>query len=178
MRRFIESPSLAGVVAIAIGLAACQGSGDGSATADSPAAAPAAEPAPSGASSGALRDPNTITREEFMAIPGADSVATAAFLAGRPYANNLAVDAALAPHMTEAERDSVYARVWIPIDLNTATGPEIMLIPGVGDNMRHEFEEYRPYTAMAQFRREMAKYVHDSTITRYEKYVTIRPSGT
>ena len=60
-------------------------------------------------------------------------------------------------HVAEDGFDAVYSTLWVPIDLNTATGDEILLIPGVGARMQHEFEEYRPYTSMAQFRREIGK---------------------
>jgi hypothetical protein len=40
--------------------------------------------------------------------------------------------------------------------------------------MRHEFEEYRPYSAMAQFQREMGKYVDDEEVARMSRYVEIR----
>ncbi len=36
--------------------------------------------------------------------------------------------------------------------------------------MRHEFEEYRPYVAMAQFRREIGKYVDEDEVARLEQY--------
>ena len=44
---------------------------------------------------------------------------------------------------------------------------------GVGDRMAHEFEEYRPYVAMAQFRREIGKYVDDGEVARLERFVTV-----
>ena len=50
---------------------------------------------------------------------------------------------------------------------------EIELIPGVGGRMRHEFEEYRPYTSIEQFRREIGKYVDDDEVARLERYVRI-----
>ena len=49
-----------------------------------------------------------------------------------------------------------------------------LLIPGVGPRMRHEFEEYRPYTSMEQFRREIGKYVDKNEVARLEQYVMIR----
>src|ERR1043165_7697423 len=60
------------------------------------------------------------------------------------------------------------------IDLNTATDAEILSIPGVGQRMLHEFKEYRPHTSMAQFRREMGKYVDKAEVARLEQYVTIK----
>jgi len=40
--------------------------------------------------------------------------------------------------------------------------------------MRHEFEEYRPYTSIEQFRREIGKYVDKAEVARLEKYVMIK----
>ena len=37
----------------------------------------------------------------------------------------------------------------------------------------HEFEEYRSYRAMAQFRREIGKYVDDDEVARLEQYVFV-----
>jgi predicted DNA-binding helix-hairpin-helix protein len=39
--------------------------------------------------------------------------------------------------------------------------------------MLHEFQEYRPYRAMAQFRREIGKYVDDKEVARLEQYVFV-----
>jgi DNA uptake protein ComE-like DNA-binding protein len=122
---------------------------------------------------GAMLDPDAATREQLLAVPGMTPAAADALIAGRPYADMRAVNTALGS-LGEAARDSVYTRVWKPLDLNSATAEEITLIPGVGDRMRHEFEEYRPYTSMAQFRREIGKYVDEAEVARLERYVTIR----
>jgi DNA uptake protein ComE-like DNA-binding protein len=87
-----------------------------------------------------------------------------------------AVDKVLAgQNLTEQQRDSVYTRLWKPIDLNKASKEEILLIPGVGPRMQHEFEEYRPYRNIEQFRREIGKYVNEQEVARLEQYVTIAP---
>ena len=39
--------------------------------------------------------------------------------------------------------------------------------------MVHEFEEYRPYRSMDQFRREIGKYVDADEVARLESYVTL-----
>jgi DNA uptake protein ComE-like DNA-binding protein len=60
------------------------------------------------------------------------------------------------------------------LNLNTATGEEFLAaIPGLGKRMVHEFEEYRPYRSVQQFRREMGKYVSAEQIAGYEKYVYV-----
>lgn len=124
-------------------------------------------------SSGFL-DPNAATREQLLALPGMDSAAANAVIGGRQYNDMIGVDRALASHLTEAERDSVYARLWKPIDLNTASDEEILLIPGIGRRMLHEFKEYRPYNSIERFRREIGKYVDDAEVERLEKYVAIK----
>ena len=48
-----------------------------------------------------------------------------------------------------------------------------MLIPGMGNRMVREFFEYRPYTALTQFRKEIGKYVDDKEVARLEQYVFV-----
>ena len=62
----------------------------------------------------------------------------------------------------------------VPININTATDAEILKIPGVGPRMLHEFKEYRPYTSIEQFRREIGKYVDKAEVARLEKYIVIK----
>jgi DNA uptake protein ComE-like DNA-binding protein len=167
MRRLLSVVSLIGATACA----------DRSQSADSTAsdtAAPAGQTAAAVASVGTgLLDPNSATREQLAAVVQ-DTGAVTVLLAGRPYADMLAVDRALAGKMNAEQRKALYARVFKPIDLNTAKAEEILLIPGVGARMRHEFEEYRPYKDMAQFRREIGKYVDNTELARLERYVTIK----
>lgn len=59
------------------------------------------------------------------------------------------------------------------LNLNTASEEEFGTIPGVGEQMIHEFEEYRPYVSIRQFRREIGKYVDSTQVAEYEKYVFV-----
>lgn len=60
------------------------------------------------------------------------------------------------------------------LNVNTASGSELLAaIPGMGNKMVHEFEEYRPYTSIQQFRREIGKYVSAEQVAEYEKYVYV-----
>ncbi len=63
--------------------------------------------------------------------------------------------------------------LFLPIDLNKAKRATILLVPGVGKRMAHEFEEYRPYKSMAQFRREIGKYVDKEEVARLEQFVFV-----
>ncbi|HEX9919617.1 MAG TPA: hypothetical protein VGA87_10645, partial [Pyrinomonadaceae bacterium] len=60
------------------------------------------------------------------------------------------------------------------LNLNTASADDFRAnVPGIGNKMVHEFEEYRPYKSLQQFRREMGKYVKPEQIAEYEKYVYV-----
>lgn len=60
------------------------------------------------------------------------------------------------------------------INLNTASRDEFLAkVPNLGNRMAHEFEEYRPYKSIQQFRREMAKYVDAAKIAEYERHVFV-----
>lgn len=121
----------------------------------------------------ALADPNLVDAGALAAIPGIDPALAAAIVAGRPYTTAKALDDVLAAALDEARRAEVYEHVFRQINLNTASRDEIMVIPGMSAKMAHEFEEYRPYTSLDQFRREMGKYVDEAEVARLEQYVFI-----
>ena len=171
MLRSVHLKSLA--VAVTVVLAACGGADapadEATATAEAPASAPMAEEM----AEGALMNPNTVTEEQLMALPGMSAELVAGLMAARPFENMLEVDEVLATALDEAAREELYGHVFLPLDLNNATDVEMKLIPGVGDRMAYEFDEYRPYDAIERFRREMSKYVDDEEVARLEKYVVI-----
>jgi len=154
-----------------VALSGCGGADDTPEEAAPPVAAPAA-PVP--VADVTFLDPNTATREQLTEVPGVDSTLADALIAGRPFENMVGVDAVVANKLTPEQKDAAYERLWIPLDLNSASGAEILLIPRVGDNMAHEFEEYRPYDAIERWRREIGKYADSTEVARMEKYVTIR----
>lgn len=136
-------------------------------------AAPTMAPAPAAAPATGMLDPNTAARADLAAISGMSDSLAGAVIAARPYTSMVAVDKVLAP-LSESVRDSVYTRLWIPLDLNKATDQEILLIPGVGPKMLHEFKEYRPWTSIAQFRREIGKYVDKTELARLETFIALK----
>src|SRR5687767_7802176 len=118
-------------------------------------------------------DPNLATAAALNALPGMSDSVTLAVIAGRPYSGMLALDRVLARHMTAAWRDSVYTRVWLPLDLNTASSDEIMLIPGVDSRLRQEIEEYRPYDGVEEFRRDIGGQLGPEETARLERYILL-----
>jgi len=133
-----------------------------------------AESAPEAIATEGLLNPNFATAEELAALPQLNEAAIEAIIAGRPHLGVAAFDALLREHVAEEDFEALYAQLWLPLDLNNSTAEEILLIPGIGDRMLHEFEEYRPYTAMAEFEREMGKYVDDEEVARMAQYVFVQ----
>jgi DNA uptake protein ComE-like DNA-binding protein len=90
------------------------------------------------------------------------------------YADTTTVAPAPAPTVTSASSTAASGAAIVPVNINTATDAEILAIPGVGTRMLREFKEYRPWTSIAQFRREIGKYVDKAEVARLEKYIVIK----
>ena len=99
-------------------------------------------------------NPNVSGEEELAALPHMNADLAKRVVDGRFYASMLDLDEILGATLSAEQRTELYARLFVPINLNTAPEEEILLIPGVGDRMAYEFDEYRPYVALAQFHRE------------------------
>lgn len=120
-----------------------------------------------------LLNPNLAGREELVALPQLDEALVNTILNERPFLEMSELHALLSQSLSDAQLAALYAQLFIPINLNTATREAILSIPSVGDRIAHEFEEYRPYKAIAQFRRELGKYVSDEEVARFEQYVFV-----
>ena len=121
----------------------------------------------------AVVDASTATVSELAAIDGIDTNLAAAIESARPFADVTAFNAVLLETLSEEEAADIRSRVFIPVNLNSATREEIALIPGMSDRMIGEFLEYRPYADMAEFNREIGKYVDEDEVARFGKYVTL-----
>ena len=122
----------------------------------------------------AVLDAGTATEAQLAALPHMNAARAKAIAAARPFASAVALDKTLAAQgLTADQRKELYARLFVPINLNTATKEEILLIPGVGNRMLHEFEEYRPYASLAVFHREIDKYVDGAELARLGQYVFV-----
>ena len=128
---------------------------------------------PATAQAPALVNANTATQAQIAAVPGLAPIA-AQIVAKRPFASPTAFDAALAEGKVPADqRKLLYQRIWAPMNLNTATVDDIMLIPGMTRRMTNEFREYWPYRSIGQFRYEIGKYVSKEEVARLEQYVFV-----
>ncbi|MEX2272195.1 MAG: hypothetical protein WD690_12015 [Vicinamibacterales bacterium] len=119
-------------------------------------------------------DANTATEAQLSGLPHMHAARAKALVAARPFLTTKAFDTFVASQgLTPEQRKELYGRLFVQINLDTATKDEIMLIPGMGARMLHEFEEYRPYRSLAVFQKEIAKYVKPDELARLEQYVFV-----
>ena len=80
-------------------------------------------------------------------------------------------NAAATPAATEAPSTTAPAA---KLNINTATGEDFLrVMPDLGKRMVHEFEEYRPYKSIQQFRKEIGKYVDQNKVAEYERFIFV-----
>ncbi len=121
-----------------------------------------------------LVNPNVAAEKELAALPHMTAALAKTIVSQRPWKTMIQLNALLAKSLTKEQLTELYGRMFIPIDLNTASRDEMLLIPGVGNRMVREFEEYRPYKEIGRFRKEIGKYVKPEEVARLERYVTIK----
>jgi DNA uptake protein ComE-like DNA-binding protein len=115
---------------------------------------------------------NTAVEAELVAVPHVTPALAKTIAERRPFKTIKDLEALLQP-LSRQQRSELYGRLFVPINLNTATDAEILTIPGLGQRMLREFKEYRPYKSIEQFRREIGKYVSKQEVARLEQYVTL-----
>src|SRR5688572_6522827 len=121
-----------------------------------------------------LLDANKATEAELLKAPHMTPAIVKAIIAARPFTSITDLHKLLvAQKLSAAQTAAFYADVFVPINLNTATDEQILLIPGVGKRMVHEFKEYRPWKTRAQFDKEIGKYVDAKEVARLARYVVI-----
>jgi DNA uptake protein ComE-like DNA-binding protein len=118
-------------------------------------------------------DANIASEKELAAVPHLNPALVKAIVDARPFPSITELDAVLSKSLKREQISELYGRLFVHLNLNTATREQILLIPNTGPRMAHEFEEYRPYKSLAQFHREIDKYVDDKELARLEQYVFV-----
>jgi DNA uptake protein ComE-like DNA-binding protein len=121
-----------------------------------------------------LVDLNLAVEADLVKLPNVTPAIAKDLLAKRPFGSITEVQALLtAAGLSAAQTAELYGKAFVHVNLNTGSAPEIELIPGAGRRMAHEFAEYRPWKAWAQFDKEIGKYVDKAEVARLEQYVSI-----
>ena len=120
-----------------------------------------------------LVNPDFAAEKDLLALPHMNAALVKSIIEQRPFLNMHDLNALLAKSLKQNQLTELYGKMFVQINLNTAKDDEILMIPGMGKRMLHEFLEYRPYRTMAQFRKEIGKYVDDKEMARLEQYVFV-----
>jgi DNA uptake protein ComE-like DNA-binding protein len=124
--------------------------------------------------SNGLLDANAATEAELMTVPHMTADLAKAIIAKRTFANVTQLQSVLTPTIPAAQLPEVYAKLFVHMNLNTATDDELRAIPAMNSNrILREFKEYRPYKALSDFHREMRKYWDEAEVSRLEQYVFV-----
>jgi DNA uptake protein ComE-like DNA-binding protein len=124
--------------------------------------------------SAGLLDANRATEQELATVPGVTPALAKTLIEKRPFANVTELQAVLSPTIQAAQLPAVYGKLFVHINLNTATDDEIRAIPAANPRqVLREFKEYRPYKTLADFHREMRKYWDEAEVSRLEQYVFV-----
>lgn len=135
-------------------------------------AAPAAQ-AQIGKSLG-VTDANTVAEKDLLAMPHMTPAIVKGLIEKRPFASITDLHAyLLSQKLTPEQAMQFYEKAFVHINLNTATPEEILLVPGAGKRMVHEFDEYRPWKSYAQFDKEIGKYVGADGAAKLAQYTFI-----
>ena len=118
-------------------------------------------------------NPNLAKKGELTDLPGVTAAIADKIINARPISSNLQIDKVIGDALSAKDKEALRAKLFLPINLNTVSDEELALVPGISRKMKHEFEEYRPYTSIKQFQREIGKYVDDKEVARFEQYVFV-----
>ncbi|MSP41159.1 MAG: hypothetical protein EXR70_21945 [Deltaproteobacteria bacterium] len=120
-----------------------------------------------------LVNPDLASEKDLLALPHMNAAIVKSILEQRPFLQMTDLHVLLAKSLNKDQLAELYTRVFVQINLNSASNEEILLIPGTGSRMVREFREYRPYKNLGQFRKEIGKYVDGKEIARLEQYVFV-----
>ena len=119
-------------------------------------------------------DANTAPEKDLLTMPHMTPAIVKGLLEKRPFASITDLNAyLLSQKLTQEQVNEFYGKAFVHINLNTATAQEILLVPGAGKRMAHEFEEYRPWKSYAQFDKEIGKYVGAEKTAQLAQYTFI-----
>jgi DNA uptake protein ComE-like DNA-binding protein len=120
-----------------------------------------------------LVNPDLASEKELLAMPHLNATIVKGIMERRPFLKMTDLNSLLAQSLSREQLVELYGKMFVQINLNTATDEEILMIPGTGKRMLREFLEYRPYRTLAQFHKEIGKYVNDKELARLEQYVFV-----
>lgn len=127
-------------------------------------------------------DVTSVTEASLQQLPGVSADDAAELVKAVPYADEAAFLTALSQFVSAEQLaaapqylagTATATATWVLFNLNTASSDQFLTIPAMSDRMVDEFNEYRPYTSISQFQKEIGKYVSEEEVAAYQKYLYV-----
>lgn len=120
-----------------------------------------------------LANPDLAQEKDLLALPHLNAALVKNILDQRPFLRTGDLHAVLSKTLTKEQLTELYGKMFVTLNLNSASDDEIMLIPGASSRLVKEFRAGRPYTSLTQFRANMAKSMDAKELARVEQYVFV-----
>ena len=120
-----------------------------------------------------LVNPDLAGEKDLLALPHMNAAVVKSMLEQRPFLKMADLHALLSKTLSKEHLTELYGKMFVQINLNTASDEEIQLIPGAGSRMVREIRDKRPFKNLAQFRNEIGKSFDAKEVTRLEQYVFV-----
>jgi predicted DNA-binding helix-hairpin-helix protein len=91
-----------------------------------------------------MTEPNIADEKELMRLPHVNPALAKDIVERRPFANMMDLHKFLSQSLDSKQLNELYTKMFLQINLNTATREEIMLVPGTGNRMVREFLSIGP----------------------------------
>ena len=120
-----------------------------------------------------LTDVNIADRKTLLAAPHMTPEIVKGILEARPFLDMKDLNAYLSKSLNQKQREEAYEKIFVHLNLNSATENEVLMIPRIEKTMVQEFLKHRPYKNLTQFRNEIRKFTDLNEVKRFEQYVFV-----
>lgn len=86
----------------------------------------------------------------------------------------IALSMPIAAVSTSSAQSTAKCSVGTAVNANTASDAALTKLPGVGPKILAEIKDYRPYKNIAQFRKELGKYMNTAALNKLSACVFVK----
>jgi hypothetical protein len=121
-----------------------------------------------------LVEPNVSADTTLAKLPGMAAHFVQGIKAAIPILSVTTLDSLLGAHgMSNAQRTTLYGKMFVHVDLNRGTDAELLLIPGMDAKKLAAIKAGRPWNTFEKFQTEMGKTMTPAEVARVEQYLFI-----
>jgi DNA uptake protein ComE-like DNA-binding protein len=120
-----------------------------------------------------LVNPDLASEKELLALSPLNAETVKGLIDRRPFLHMSELNAYLGKFLSKEKLGELYRKMFVQININSATDDEILMIPGMDPRVLRQILGNRPYSSLAQFRKTMGTQVDDKEAARLEQYVFV-----